>query len=184
MVLWCELRNSKCFGNLEEAPQTERKGTPKRRESARRTGLRILGLAQKAGMVNVHLVVLNILAHWVEHYLPSKSSRFDSGKCVQPKSVRLQERKSTYCSAIWTLMEAASQNKRKYWVSATLGDRNLRIPQGRMYRKEIYNVLMQEFADFSKISVDVRYWLILSVNTGSNAGRRGRYRPSSQPVLL
>ena len=82
MVLWCELRNSKCFGNLEEAPQTERKGTPKRSESARRTGLRILGLAQKAGMVNVHLVVLNILAHWVEHYLPSKSSRFDSGKCV------------------------------------------------------------------------------------------------------
>lgn len=184
MVLWCELRNSKCFGNLEEAPQTERKGTPKRSESARRTGLRILGLAQKAGMVNVHLVVLNILAHWVEHYLPSKSSRFDSGKCVQPKSVRLQERKSTYCSAIWTLMAAASQNKRKYWVSATLGDRNLRIPQGRMCRKEIYNVLMQEFADFSKISVDVRYWLILSVNTGSNAGRCGRYRPSSQPVLL
>ena len=69
MVLWCELRNSKCFGNLEEAPQTERKGTLKRRESARRTGLRILGLAQKAGMVNVHLVVLNILAHLVEHYL-------------------------------------------------------------------------------------------------------------------
>lgn len=68
MVPRCELRNSKCFGNLEEAPQTERKGTPKRRESARRPGLRILGLAQKAGMVNVHLVVLNILAHLVEHY--------------------------------------------------------------------------------------------------------------------
>ena len=64
MVLWCELRNSKCFGNLEEAPQTERKGTPKRSESARRTGLRILGLIQKIGMVNVHLVVLNILAHF------------------------------------------------------------------------------------------------------------------------
>ena len=64
MVPGCELRNSECFGNLEEAPQTERKGTPKRRESARRTGLRILGLAQKAGMVNVHLVVLNILAHF------------------------------------------------------------------------------------------------------------------------
>ena len=68
MVLWCELRNSKCFGNLEEAPQTERKGTPKRSESARRTGLRILGLIQKIGMVNVHLVVHNcILAHLVEH---------------------------------------------------------------------------------------------------------------------
>ena len=61
MVPRCELRNSKCFGNLEEAPQTERKGTPKRSESARRTGLRILGLIQKIGMVNVHLVVLNIL---------------------------------------------------------------------------------------------------------------------------
>ena len=64
MVLWCELRNSKCFGNLEEAPQTERKGTPKRSESARRTGLRILGLIQKIGMVNVHLVVRSILAHF------------------------------------------------------------------------------------------------------------------------
>ena len=64
MVPRCELRNSECFGNLEEAPQTERKGTPKRRESARRTGLRILGLIQKIGMVNVHLVVLNILAHF------------------------------------------------------------------------------------------------------------------------
>ena len=51
-----------------------------------------------------------------------------------------------------------------------------------MYRKEIYHVLMQEFADFCKIRVDVRYWLIPSVNTGANAGRRGQYRSSSQPV--
>ena len=65
MVSGCELRNSKCFVNLEEAPQTERKGTPKRRESARRTGLRIPGPTQKVGMVNVHLVVHNyILAHF------------------------------------------------------------------------------------------------------------------------
>lgn len=64
MVPGCELRNSKCFGNPEEDPQTERKGTPKGRESARRSGLRILGLIQKIGMVNVHLVVLNILAHF------------------------------------------------------------------------------------------------------------------------
>ena len=64
MVPRCELCNSECFGNLQEAPQTERKGTPKRSESARRTGLRILGLIQKIGMVNVHLVVLNILAHF------------------------------------------------------------------------------------------------------------------------
>ena len=41
---------------------------------------------------------------------------------------------------------------------------------------------MQEFADFCKIRVDVRYWLIPSVNTGANAGRRGQYRSSSQPV--
>ena len=54
-------------------------------------------------------------------------------------------------------MEAASQDKREYRVSATLGDRNLRIPQGRMCPKEIYNVLMQEFAGFYKISVDIRY---------------------------
>jgi len=42
-----------------------------------------------------------------------------------------------------------------------------------MCRKEIYNILMQEFADFHKISVDVRYWLIPSVNTGANAGECG-----------
>ena len=54
-------------------------------------------------------------------------------------------------------MEAAIQNKRKYRVSATLGDGSLRIPQGRMCPKEIYSVLMQEFAGFHKISVDVRY---------------------------
>ena len=51
-----------------------------------------------------------------------------------------------------------------------------------MCPKEIYNVLMQEFADFHKISVDVRYWLIPSVSTGANAGQRGRNRSSSQSV--
>ena len=91
MVPRCELRNSECFGNLEEAPQTERKGTPKRRESARRTGLRILGLAQKVGMVNVHLVVLNILAHLVEHYLFTIKQPVRFRQMCQPKSVRLQE---------------------------------------------------------------------------------------------
>ena len=101
MVPRCELRNSECFGNLEEAPQTERKGTPKRRESARRTGLRILGLIQKIGMVNVHLVVHNyILAHLVEHYLSKIKEPVRARQMCQPKSVRLQERKSTYCSAI------------------------------------------------------------------------------------
>ena len=43
--------------DLPEVPQTERKGRKDRRASARRAGLRILGLAQKAGMVHVHLVV-------------------------------------------------------------------------------------------------------------------------------
>ena len=103
---------------------------------------------------------------------------------MQPKSVRLQERKSTYCSAIWTLIKAASQYKRKYRVSATPGDGSLRIPQGRMCPKEIYNVLMQEFAGFCKTSVDVRYWLIPSVNTGANAGRCGWNRSSSQAVHM
>ena len=79
-------------------------------------------------------------------------------------------------------MKAASRHVRKYRVSATLGDRNLRIPQGRMCPKEIYNVLMQEFAGFHKISVDVRYWLIPSVSTGANTGRCGRDRLSSQSV--
>jgi len=54
-------------------------------------------------------------------------------------------------------MKAASRHVRKYQVSATLGDGSFRILQGRMCRKEIYNVLMQEFAGFCKISVDVRY---------------------------
>lgn len=85
MVSGCELRNSKCFGNLEEAPETERKGTPKRRSSARRAGLRILGLAQKAGMVYVHLVVLNILAHLEELSTSLERCRFDSGKCVSQR---------------------------------------------------------------------------------------------------
>ena len=32
---------------------------------------------------------------------------------------------------------------------------------------------VRSFAGFHKISVDVRYWLIVSVNTGANAGRSG-----------
>ena len=77
MDLRCELCKNKCCIYLPEVSQTERKGRMDRRESARRTGLRNLGLVQKTGRINVHLV-------------------------VQPdgKSVRLQERKSTYCSAI------------------------------------------------------------------------------------
>ena len=43
---------------------------------------------------------------------------------------------------------------------------------------------MQEFADFYKIRVDVRYWLIPSVNTGANTGRRGQGRSSSQPPIF
>ncbi len=68
MDLRCELRNSKCCIYLPEVPQTERKGQKDRRESARRTGLRSLGLVQKTGRSNVHLVVHNILAQLVEHW--------------------------------------------------------------------------------------------------------------------
>ena len=39
-----------------------------------------------------------------------------------------------------------------------------------MCPKEIYSVLMQEFAGFHKTSVDVRYRLILGVNNGANTG--------------
>ena len=67
MDLWCELRNNKCCIYLPEVPQTERKGRKDRRESARRTGLRMLGLVQKTGMVNVHLVVHKHFSSMVEH---------------------------------------------------------------------------------------------------------------------
>ena len=65
MDLWYEFCKNECCIYLPEVPQTERKGRKDRSESARRTGLRILGLIQKIGMVNVHLVVHNgILAQW------------------------------------------------------------------------------------------------------------------------
>ena len=65
MDLRCELsENERCI-YLPGVPQTERKGRKDRRESARRTGLRILGLVQKTGMVHVHLVVHKHTAHWL-----------------------------------------------------------------------------------------------------------------------
>ena len=57
MDLRCELCKNKCCIYLPEVSQTERKGRMDRRESARRTGLRNLGLVQKTGRINVHLVV-------------------------------------------------------------------------------------------------------------------------------
>lgn len=66
MAVRCELRKSKCCMNLKEAPQTERKGTPERSKAASRAGLRILGLGQKPGMVNVHLVVHRSFSSLVE----------------------------------------------------------------------------------------------------------------------
>ena len=57
MDLRCELCKNKCCIYLLEVSQTERKGRKDRRESARRTGLRNLGLVQKTGRINVHLVV-------------------------------------------------------------------------------------------------------------------------------
>lgn len=84
MDIGCEPRNGECWMDLQEAPQTERKGTPKRRESARRTGLRILGPIQKIGMVNVHLVVHKHLAHLVERrVIPRRRRRFNSGSVSQ-----------------------------------------------------------------------------------------------------
>ena len=102
MDIRCELCKNKCCIYLPEVPQTERKGRKDRSKSARRAGLRILGPVQKAGMGNVHLVVQNgILAQWSSVCLSNKSCRFESDRCFhKPKCVRLQERKSTYCSAI------------------------------------------------------------------------------------
>ena len=57
MDLRCEFRKNKCCIYLPEVPQTERKGRKDGSESARRTGLRLLGPVQKTGMENVHLVV-------------------------------------------------------------------------------------------------------------------------------
>ena len=57
MDLRCELCKNKCCIYLPEVSQTERKGRMDRRESARRPGLRNLGLVQKTGRINVHLVV-------------------------------------------------------------------------------------------------------------------------------
>ena len=66
MDLQCELCKNKCCIYLPEVPQTERKGSKDRRKSARRPGLRILGLVQKTGMVNVHLVVHKHVSSMVE----------------------------------------------------------------------------------------------------------------------
>ena len=99
MDLRCELCKNKCCIYLPEVPQTERKERKDRRKSARRPGLRILGPVQNAGMVNVHLVVHKHFSSMVEH-LSLKRRMPVRSRQMQPKSVRLQERKSTYCSEI------------------------------------------------------------------------------------
>ena len=53
MEVWCELSRNKCCTDLSGISQTERKGWPIRSKSARRAGLRTLGLTQKVGMANV-----------------------------------------------------------------------------------------------------------------------------------
>ena len=53
--------------------------------------------------------------------------------------MRLYVGKPTYPSEIWWHMNLARKHMRKYRVDATLTDRNLRIPQGRMCQKEMYN---------------------------------------------
>ena len=57
MGVWCKFRKNKCCAHLSGVSQTERKGRSARSKSARRTGLRILGLTQKVGREHVHLVV-------------------------------------------------------------------------------------------------------------------------------
>ena len=53
-----------------------------RRESARRPGLRKLGLAQKAGMVNVHLAVLSHFSSIGRAFVSkTKGCRFEPGNC-------------------------------------------------------------------------------------------------------
>ena len=101
MDLRCEFCKNKCCIYLPEVPQTERKGLKDRSKSARRAGLRILGPVQKAGMGDVHLVVHNgILAQLAEHLsLKQRVAGSNPADAPKPKSVRLQERKSTYCSA-------------------------------------------------------------------------------------
>ena len=97
MDLRCELSKNECCIYLPGVPQTERKGRKDRSESARRTGLRILGPVQKTGMVNIHLVVHKTHRHFSsmeEQSRYMKSCRFESDKChhpLQPKCVWLQE---------------------------------------------------------------------------------------------
>ena len=82
MDLRCEPRKDKCCIYLPEVPQTERKGRKDRSESARRAGLRIPGLVQKTGMVNVHLTVLmHVCSIGRAFDYESKGCRFESGIC-------------------------------------------------------------------------------------------------------
>ena len=97
MDLWCELCKNKCCIYLPEVPQTERKGLKDRRKSARRPGLRIPGLVQKTGMVHVHLTVHKHFSSMAERSTTDRKLPVRVRQ-MQPKRVRLQERKSTYCS--------------------------------------------------------------------------------------
>ena len=84
MDLRCELsKNERCI-YLPGVPQTERKGPKDRRKSARRPGLRIPGLIQKIGMVNVHLTVLmHVCSIGRAFDYESKGCRFESGRCTK-----------------------------------------------------------------------------------------------------
>ena len=82
MDLRCKPRKDKCCIYLTEIPQTERKGPKDRRKSARRPGLRIPGLIQKIGMVNVHLAVHKHICSIGRAFdFESKGCRFESGIC-------------------------------------------------------------------------------------------------------
>ena len=86
MDLRCKPRKDKCCIYLPEIPQTERKGPKDRRKSARRPGLRIPGLIQKIGMVNVHLAVHKHICSIGRAFdFESKGCRFESGRCTKAK---------------------------------------------------------------------------------------------------
>ena len=86
MDLRCEFRKNKCCIYLPGVPQTERKERKDRRASARRAGLRILGLVQKTGMVNVHLAdhTTYQLNGWAFDDSRERC-RFDSGICIRQR---------------------------------------------------------------------------------------------------
>ena len=76
-----------------------KEGTEGQKEVRKTTRAANSGPCPKAGMGDVHLVVHKHFSSMVEHLSPKRKVP-DRLRQMQPKSVRLQERKSTYCSVI------------------------------------------------------------------------------------